>query len=249
MAGSCGVPLRSGRAGNVGWPGKIVWPNLGEPQNTLFCPCGSDPTTGTKALRRIAAARRQPRNCALGSLSSQSELFAKSDDDLRRAIHDTCCAVYCTVWSTPFSRIVLHMTRFALDPLRQAVKEDVSALGLRPAATRRGVPLGLLRGVIEGRNLTIDSLLEVARPYGMTVEIGPKARFESLGEDQKRFDRDDSGLRAKLARALGLDRSASEEDILNAVSCLKPTTEMSEDMRSLSRKLDTIASWIEGRNR
>jgi hypothetical protein len=65
------------------------------------------------------------------------------------------------------------MTRFALDALTEAVNSDVAAHGLRPTAERRGLPLSILRGAIEQRNLTVDSLAELAKTYEMELYIGP----------------------------------------------------------------------------
>jgi len=66
------------------------------------------------------------------------------------------------------------MTRFALDALTEAVKADVAAHGLRPTAERRGLPLSILRGAIDQRNLTADSLMELAQRYDMEFYVGPR---------------------------------------------------------------------------
>ncbi len=65
------------------------------------------------------------------------------------------------------------MTRFYLKELQSAISVAVEAEGLRPLAARLDVPLGLVRGVLEGRNLTVDSAATLSEKLNFQFYIGP----------------------------------------------------------------------------
>ncbi len=65
------------------------------------------------------------------------------------------------------------MTRFELNTLMDAVGQCVESEGLRPFASRIDVPLGQVRGVIEGRNVSFDTIQKLADKLALEFYIGP----------------------------------------------------------------------------
>ena len=65
------------------------------------------------------------------------------------------------------------MTRIALHALCDIVSDRVDAEGLRPLANRLGLDVGAIRGVMECRNLTHDTIEALAGSLGLEFYIGP----------------------------------------------------------------------------
>ncbi len=65
------------------------------------------------------------------------------------------------------------MTRSALENLSEITSLRVGAHGLRPLATQLGVDVGAIRGAVNKRNLTYDTLEALCRALGLEFYIGP----------------------------------------------------------------------------
>ena len=65
------------------------------------------------------------------------------------------------------------MTRIALNTLCEIVSDRVDAEGLRPLANRLGLDVGAIRGVMQCRNLTHDTIEALAGSLGLEFYIGP----------------------------------------------------------------------------
>ena len=65
------------------------------------------------------------------------------------------------------------MTRPALTSLAQLVTKQVEAEGLRPLASRMRLEVGSLRGALDSRNLTHDTIKSLTDALGLEFYIGP----------------------------------------------------------------------------
>ena len=65
------------------------------------------------------------------------------------------------------------MTLHGIDTLVEAVRQRIEAEGLRPFATRTGIPLGQLRSVLQGRAARYTTLQAIASVLGMRLYVGP----------------------------------------------------------------------------
>lgn len=72
------------------------------------------------------------------------------------------------------------MTRFALQELQDIIEGYVDREGLRPFAERINVPLGVVRGAKDGRNLSTDSLTNLAKVLGLEFYVGPSRKQREL---------------------------------------------------------------------
>ena len=61
-----------------------------------------------------------------------------------------------------------------IDELRQLVRAEIDRVGLRPAATHLGVPLGQLRSLIKGRAVRGTTLLEIAAALDREICLRPR---------------------------------------------------------------------------
>ena len=69
---------------------------------------------------------------------------------------------------------VLPMTRFDFDTVRMEAELAVEAEGLRPFARRSGVTVGVVRSLIDRRDLSFTNTLAMAAALGLDFYVGPK---------------------------------------------------------------------------
>ncbi len=134
------------------------------------------------------------------------------------------------------SCIVLTVTRFGVDYLRQAVQRRVETEGLRPFSVRTGIPLGQLRSLLQGRAARSTTLERMSSVLGLEFYIGPARTGETrpalppeiadvlhlprdahVAEAVGLIDKD--LMAARLRQALGVvqdlvDRAAAAADLL-----------------------------------
>lgn len=60
------------------------------------------------------------------------------------------------------------------NPLRSLLDAHVQDEGLRPLARRVGIPLGVIRAIIDGRDVSGANLQRVAERFGLEFYIGPR---------------------------------------------------------------------------
>ena len=63
-----------------------------------------------------------------------------------------------------------------IDVLVRAVRQRIEQEGLRPFATRTGIPLGQIRSVLAGRASRYTTLQSIAAAVGMRLFVGPVER-------------------------------------------------------------------------
>ena len=63
-----------------------------------------------------------------------------------------------------------------IDVLVRAVRQRIEEEGLRPFATRTGIPLGQIRSVLAGRAARYTTLQSIAAAVGMRLFVGPVER-------------------------------------------------------------------------
>lgn len=66
------------------------------------------------------------------------------------------------------------MTRFAFDSLHDEARRAIGDEGLRPFTRRTGLALGLVRSLMEGRDLSVSNTLAIAEALGYEVNVQPK---------------------------------------------------------------------------
>ena len=98
------------------------------------------------------------------------------------------------------------MTLQGIGALIQLVREQIDTEGLRPLAKRTGIPVGQLRGFVQGRASRHTTLQSIASAMGMQLSI---AQVEQRGME--------APLPRALTRALGLPPNASVAEAMNAI--------------------------------
>ena len=68
---------------------------------------------------------------------------------------------------------VLYVTQYGTAYLRKVVQENVKREGLRPLANRVGIPLGQLRGLLNGNTPYGHNLISIAAAFDLEFYIGP----------------------------------------------------------------------------
>ena len=100
------------------------------------------------------------------------------------------------------------MTLHGVDAFVELVRQRIEAEGLRPFATRTGIPIGQLRSVVEGRAARHTTLQSIASVMGMRLFVAP-AEPGSMEAPP---------LPAELTRALDLPSDASVIDAVDATT-------------------------------
>ena len=109
------------------------------------------------------------------------------------------------------------MTQPDLEILRVAVREQVEKEGLRPFSDRTGVPLGKVRGFLDGRDSPFSSIRQLAEAVGIDWYMGATDLF---GQRIK-VAREEAGLSiAALSRRTGDIRSEEHTSELKSRSDL-----------------------------
>ena len=99
------------------------------------------------------------------------------------------------------------MTPYGVDAFVELVRQRIETEGLRPFATRTGIPIGQLRSVIQGRAARYTTLQSIASVMGMRLFSAPA---EPGGMEAP-------PLPPELTRALGLPSDASVIDAVDAI--------------------------------
>ena len=122
------------------------------------------------------------------------------------------------------------MTLCGVDAFVELVRQRIETEGLRPFATRTGIPLGQLRSVIQGRAARHTTLQSIASVMGMRLFNAPA---EPGGMEAP-------PLPPELTRALGLPSDASVIDAVDAIdqdavaSTLRKGMRLVEEMTELA---------------
>lgn len=66
--------------------------------------------------------------------------------------------------------------------LKEVLDKRVQAEGLRPVSRETGIPLGVVRAILEGRDVSGTNLLDAAEKLGLEFYIGPK-RYDISGAE------------------------------------------------------------------
>lgn len=69
------------------------------------------------------------------------------------------------------------MTQEMDNALKEALEQYVQQEGLRPLARRTGIPLGVIRAIIEGRDVSGTNLRMVTDKLGLEFYIGPRRSY------------------------------------------------------------------------
>ena len=121
----------------------------------------------------------------------------------------------------PFSYIVLTMTLHGVDGLVRAVRQRIETEGLRPFATRTGIPLGQLRSVVRGRAARYTTLQSIASVMGMQLFVGPAERGAAKAPR----------LPPEITRALHLPTNASVADAVGLIEKDTMASKLRDGMR------------------
>ncbi|AWY99580.1 putative HTH-type transcriptional regulator [Rhodobiaceae bacterium] len=129
------------------------------------------------------------------------------------------------------------MTQPDLEILRVAVREQIEKEGLRPFSERTGVPLGRVRGFLDGRDSPFSSIRQLAEAVGIDWYIGATGLF---GERIK-IAREEAGLSvAALSRRTGnITASAISQLESGQSKGAKP-----DNLVALSKALGVEVVWL-----
>lgn len=91
--------------------------------------------------------------------------------------------------------------RRGIERLREEVRRRVAAEGLRPFAARTAIPVGRVRGLLDGRAALSSTLEAAAAALGLEIDVGPPRGGASLpADDTAQADRTHALLREILSR-------------------------------------------------
>ncbi len=113
------------------------------------------------------------------------------------------------------------MTSEGVDSLVRAVRQRIETEGLRPFATRTGIPLGQLRSVVQGRAARYTTLQSIASVMGMQLFVGPAERGAAEA----------SRLPPEITRALHLPSNASIADAVGLIEKDAMASKLRDGMR------------------
>ena len=128
-----------------------------------------------------------------------------------------------------------------IDVLVRAVRQRIAQEGLRPFATRTGIPLGQIRSVLAGRASRYTTLQSIAAAVGMRLFVGPVEQNgpEVPGETPSR--------RVMRTTELKISEEPPAERVLRQVRSgkldearLLPSAE--KRARDVGKKLDRLAA-------
>ena len=137
------------------------------------------PTTikGSETPIRCPAPGTQPRDRACGAIGLFGQPFDQFAKCVNCVIHNTQCVTYNTLVSSRTLRYVSRMTHDTDRHLKEALGQYVQQEGLRPTARRTGIPLGVIRAIIEDRDVSGANLRLATEKLGLEFYIGPKREY------------------------------------------------------------------------
>ena len=92
-----------------------------------------------------------------------------------------------------------RLPRRGIERLREEVRRRVEAEGLRPFAARTGIPMGRVRGLLDGRAALSSTLEAAAVALGLEIDVGPP-QSGAPADASAQTDRTDALLREILSR-------------------------------------------------
>jgi len=129
------------------------------------------------------------------------------------------------------------MTQSDLDILLKAIQEQVEKEGLRPFSERTGIPLGKVRGFLNGRDSPVSSVKQLAAAVGIDWYMGAT---DGLGGRLK-FARGEAGLTvSELSRRTEVLTASAISELESGVS--KGTRP--ELLIALARALKVEVVWL-----
>lgn len=80
------------------------------------------------------------------------------------------------------------MTRFAFETLHQEALRAIEAEGLRPFARRTGIALGIIRSLVDGRDLSVSNTLALVDALGFNVSVSRGGAVSGFSEGEAATD-------------------------------------------------------------
>lgn len=128
------------------------------------------------------------------------KLFSGSNAAFRlQKFPAAACLPQCATIVSTMTQTFNRRPRRGIERLREEVRRRVETEGLRPFAARTGIPMGRVRGLLDGRAALSSTLEAAAAALGLEIDVGPPQSGSPV-DAPAQTDRTDALLREILSR-------------------------------------------------